>query len=116
MQLTQPVPSSIVNLRNLFGLCSREVTRPRISARERDLPRREKQIGSEEKKDGVWRRERRSKARSFTCVYWNFGSICRDFQIIVGLILVSWLALRPATRLVVGGTKVIANTSVRNEL
>ena len=72
MQVTQPVPSSMVNLRNLLGLCSREVTMPRISVREKDLLMREKEIGSEEEKDGVCVRERRSKAKSFTCVFWSF--------------------------------------------
>ncbi|KAI7991635.1 hypothetical protein LOK49_LG12G01309 [Camellia lanceoleosa] len=67
MQGMQPVPSSIVNLRNLLGLSSRVVTTPRVSAREKKRGEglREKEVGSED--DGV--RERKSKARSFT--YWR---------------------------------------------
>lgn len=44
--MTQPVPSSIVNLRNLFGFSSREVMTPRISVREMVVFLRVKMIGS----------------------------------------------------------------------
>lgn len=67
MQLMQPVPSSTVNLRNLLGLRSRDVTVPTVSARERRRPLREKEIGSEE----VWVRVRKSKAKSFTWVLYS---------------------------------------------
>lgn len=62
MQGMQPVPSSTVNLRNLPDLSSRVVMMPRVSARERGVPLREKEVGSE----GIGVRERKSKARSFT--------------------------------------------------
>lgn len=69
MQLMQPVPSSTVNLRNLLGLRSRDVTVPTVSARERRRPLREKEIGSEEEE--VWVRVRKSKAKSFTWVLYS---------------------------------------------
>jgi hypothetical protein len=74
MQLMHPVPSSTVNLRNLLGLRSRDVTVPTVSARERRRPLREKEIGSEEEEEEeeeVWVRVRKSKAKSFTWVLYS---------------------------------------------
>lgn len=72
MQLMQPVPSSTVNLRNLLGLRSRDVTVPTVSTRERRRPLREKEIGSEEEEEEeVWVRVRKSKAKSFTWVLYS---------------------------------------------
>uniref|UniRef100_A0A2P2P0A7 Uncharacterized protein n=1 Tax=Rhizophora mucronata TaxID=61149 RepID=A0A2P2P0A7_RHIMU len=68
----QPVPSSTANFRNLLGLSSREVTTPRISARERDVPLREKETGPEgAEEEGFCVREWRSTASSFTCVFFS---------------------------------------------
>ena len=61
----QPVPSSIVNFRNLLGLCSRQVTMQRVPAREMDKPLREKESGSE----GFGVRVMKSMAKSFTWVW-----------------------------------------------
>jgi hypothetical protein len=72
MQLMHPVPSSMVNLRNLLGLRSRDVTVPTVSARERRRPLREKEIGSEEEEEEeVCLRVRKSKAKSFTWVLYS---------------------------------------------
>lgn len=67
----QPVASSMVNLRNLSGLRSLVVMMPTVSAREMGVgvPLREKVVGSE----GIGVRERKSKARSLTCVLLRFS-------------------------------------------
>lgn len=81
MQGTQPVPSSMAKRRNLLGLWSRSVTVPTVSARERGMPLRENE-SEEEEGNGVWVRERRSKARSLTCV------LCSEFSIFVFVLCV----------------------------
>lgn len=71
--MTQPVPSSTANLRNL-GVRSRETIVPTVSTRETHAPpTREKELDSV----GDCVRRCMSRATSFACVFWSDRSIAR---------------------------------------
>ena len=79
---------------------------PTVSARERGMPRREI-VGneSEEEEEGVWVRERRSKARSLTWVL--YSGFCIFFSVLLqselGVLLLLVLFLSVSASLVVNG-------------
>lgn len=69
--MTQPVPSSTPNLRNL-GVRSREMIVPTVSKRETHAPpSREKELDSV----GDCVRRWMSRATSFACVFWRDRSM-----------------------------------------
>ena len=79
-QGTQPVPSSTTKRRSLSGLRWHSVTVPRVSTSERGIPLRENDVASGEC-EGNCVNERRSKARSLTCVFWSATALFFAFSI-----------------------------------